>query len=81
MSTRSGACVRRARLAAVLGRPMPTKQAVPPRSARAAATVIISSAVQAPAGTRHDTAARRSPDCVEPVRERLAVRLIASHAR
>src|SRR5690349_2606049 len=43
---RFGAWVRRARLAAVLGRPMPTKQTAPSRSARAAATVIISSAVQ-----------------------------------
>jgi hypothetical protein len=37
--------MRRARLAAVLGSPMPTKHTVPSVSARAAATVIISSAV------------------------------------
>ena len=41
----SGACVARARLAARLGRPMPTKQTVPSRRRRAAATAIISSAV------------------------------------
>src|SRR5262245_49180149 len=45
MSTRPGLTVRRARLAAVLGRPMPTKHDTCPRRARAAATVIISSAV------------------------------------
>ena len=32
----------------MLGSPMPTKQAVPSRSALAAATLIISSAVQSP---------------------------------
>src|ERR1700683_4350798 len=45
MSTVSGACVRRARLAAALGSPMPTKQVAPLRILRAAAMVIISSAV------------------------------------
>src|SRR5580658_2595065 len=48
MSTRSGACVARARLAATLGRPMPTKQVMPSRRARAAATAIISSAPYPP---------------------------------
>src|SRR4051794_36437324 len=43
--TVSGACVSRARLAAVLGRPMPTKQTVRSVSSRAAATVITSSAL------------------------------------
>jgi hypothetical protein len=38
----SGACVSRARLAAADGMPMPTKQTSSLRSARAAATVIIS---------------------------------------
>src|SRR5262249_31543069 len=42
----SGAWVSRARLAAALGKPMPTKQTVPLASWRAAATVIISSAVK-----------------------------------
>src|SRR5215471_853065 len=41
----SGAWLRRARLAAALGRPMPTKQTAPLWSLRAAAMVIISSAV------------------------------------
>jgi hypothetical protein len=45
MSTVSGACVSRARFAAALGRPMPTKSVAPLRTMRAAATVIISSAV------------------------------------
>jgi hypothetical protein len=45
MSTSRGAWVARARLAATLGRPMPTKQVIPSRRARAAATAIISSAV------------------------------------
>src|SRR6266481_1145167 len=49
MSTRSGACVARARLAAALGRPIPTKQVIPSRRARAAHAVIISSAVNSPA--------------------------------
>src|SRR6187397_2360711 len=43
MRTRLGACVRRARLQAALGSPMPTKHTCPSRSNRAAATVIISS--------------------------------------
>src|SRR5579872_1123982 len=41
----SGAWVNRARLAAALGNPIPTKQAAPLRSILAAATVIISSGV------------------------------------
>ena len=41
--TRSGACVRRARLQAALGSPIPTKHTAPLRSCRAAVTVIISS--------------------------------------
>src|SRR5580658_9185239 len=45
MSTVSGACVRRARFAAALGSPIPTKQEAPLRIMRAAAMVIISSAV------------------------------------
>src|SRR5215210_3945776 len=47
MSTRRGAWVSRARLAAVLGTPMPTNTVAPSAKARAAATVIISSAVHA----------------------------------
>src|SRR6516165_5899133 len=43
MRTRSGAWVRRARLQAALGSPMPTKHTAPLRSCRAAVTVIISS--------------------------------------
>src|ERR1043166_5527861 len=46
MSTRPGAWVARARLAATLGSPIPTKQVMPSRSARAAQVVIISSAVK-----------------------------------
>src|SRR5438128_11891159 len=42
----SGACRRRARLAAVLGNPMPTRTVAPSGSARAAAMVIISSGRQ-----------------------------------
>src|SRR6266516_7974422 len=49
MSTRPGACVARARLAAALGSPIPTKQVMPSRRARAAQAVIISSAVNSPA--------------------------------
>src|SRR6266704_1716450 len=45
MSTSDGAWVARARFAAELGSPIPTKQVMPSRSARAADTVIISSAV------------------------------------
>src|SRR5690348_4546619 len=45
MSTTSGACVRRARLAAADGMPMPTKHTMPPRSRRAASIVMISVAV------------------------------------
>src|SRR5216683_3834621 len=45
MRTRPGAWVARARLAAALGRPIPTKQVMPSRSARAAETVIMSSDV------------------------------------
>src|ERR1041385_1327766 len=41
----SGACVRSARFAAALGRPMPTNSAAPLRTMRAAAMVIISSDV------------------------------------
>src|SRR5579875_38623 len=44
MSTAPGAWMRRARSAAVLGRPMPTKHTSPLCSSRAAATAIISSA-------------------------------------
>src|SRR6266511_5217561 len=53
--------VRLARLAAVLGRPMPTKQERCPANARAAATVIISSAVQltVPPGSLRGAARRR----------------------
>src|SRR5512136_1686110 len=47
MSTMSGACVCRARFAAADGRPIPTKQTQPFHSSRDAATVIISSAVNA----------------------------------
>src|ERR1022692_3718931 len=47
MRTRFGACVARARLAAALGSPIPTKQVMPPVRARAAQAVIISSAVYA----------------------------------
>src|SRR5918996_3894508 len=43
MRTQFGACVRRARFAALLGSPMPTKQVIPSASRRAAATAIISS--------------------------------------
>src|SRR5579875_1881408 len=49
MSTRPGAEVARARLAAALGRPIPTKQVTLSRRARAAETVIISSEVYAAA--------------------------------
>src|SRR5258708_7160689 len=45
MSTVSGACVKRARFAAALGKPMPTNKEVPLRTMRAAAMVIISSEV------------------------------------
>src|SRR5688500_9772063 len=45
MSTTSGAWERRARLAASLGRPIPTKQTWPLLRPRAAVTVIISSGV------------------------------------
>src|SRR5487761_408586 len=48
MSTSRGAGGARARLAAALGRPMPTKQVAAPCRAREAATVIISSAVYSP---------------------------------
>ena len=47
MSTMSGACVWRARFAAADGRPMPTKHTQRSHSSRAAATVIISSGVNA----------------------------------
>src|SRR6185437_16411503 len=47
MSTTSGACVRRARLAAADGIPMPTKHTMPLRSRRAASMVMISVAVYA----------------------------------
>src|SRR5919197_5504844 len=45
MRTQFGAWIARARFAARLGRPMPTKQTAPSRRRRAAATAIISSAV------------------------------------
>src|SRR5919204_6875805 len=48
MRTRLGAWVLRARFAAVLGRPMPTNNVTPSRSARAAATVMKSSGVNCP---------------------------------
>src|SRR6267143_4050594 len=43
MRTRLGACVRRARLQARFGRPIPTNTTSPSRSSRAATTAIISS--------------------------------------
>src|SRR6187455_198093 len=46
MRTSPGACRRQARLAAVLGSPIPTKQTAPSSRTRAAATIIISSGVQ-----------------------------------
>src|SRR6516164_5420960 len=63
MSTSSGACVARARLAAALGSPMPTKQVMPSRSARAADTVIISSDVYV-----KSLAPRRGPEGRSPSR-------------
>src|SRR5918995_1747110 len=53
MRTTSGACVRRARFAALLGSPIPTKQTVPFVSSRAAATDIISSAEYVFSDTGH----------------------------
>src|SRR6266568_5743131 len=47
MSTRLGACVRRARLQARLGRPIPTNTTSPSASSRAATLAIISSGVYA----------------------------------
>src|SRR5690348_12851659 len=63
-STSPGAWVRRARLAAVLGSPMPTKQTARSCNARAAATVIISSADQLMpvlASLRADMRHKRAP--------------------
>src|SRR6476619_7588544 len=82
MSTQSGAWSRRARLAAVDGRPMPTKQARSLRRQRAALTIITSSALTS--GTGHLRLApeagqvlsevSRTPDVlVDPGRERRPV--------
>src|SRR5918994_7463817 len=65
MRTTSGACVRRARFAALLGNPIPTKQTVPFVSSRAAATDIISSAEHVFSDTSH----LRKADGCEVLRE------------
>src|SRR5882672_9197740 len=49
MSTRLGACVRRARLQARFGRPIPTNTTSPSASSRAATVAIISSGVKSEA--------------------------------
>src|SRR5579885_1174668 len=89
MRTALGACVRRARLAAALGRPIPTKHTTRSCSIRAAATVIISSAVYSclaiglparpGAARRRDTAPKlrkifgREHVALDPSRESIAL--------
>src|SRR3989440_10575313 len=60
MSTRLGACVRRARLQARLGRPIPTNTTSPSRSSRAATVAIISSSLYASEPVVHSGAELRA---------------------